>query len=94
MNVSVSCAGSWKKKRDTIEALAERLKELLPEYESSPSILCRRHYSMLLRRLSEPELAERLSEIQAKKLEDLDSRLRALIESYDYRSKRSPMRRK
>jgi len=45
---------------------------------------------MLLRRLSEPELAERLSEIQAKKLEDLDSRLRALIESYDYRSKRSP----
>ena len=79
------------KERTLIGALAERLEELLPEYSSSPSILCRRHYSMLLQELGErTELAERLSEIQAEKLRDLDSRLRAFIKSYDYRSRRSP----
>ncbi|WP_297534816.1 DUF6062 family protein [Thermococcus sp.] len=78
------------KERATVEAFAERLEDLLDEYQRSPSVLCRRHYQMLLRAVEreKPELAARLREIQREKLRKLDELMRAFIDSFDYRAER------
>ncbi|MDV3103598.1 DUF6062 family protein [Thermococcus waiotapuensis] len=79
------------KEKILIEALAERLDELLPEYGSSQAILCRRHYAMLAEKIKDkPELLKKLEEVQMKKLMELDNRLKAFIDTYDYRSARKP----
>ncbi|WP_456368211.1 DUF6062 family protein [Thermococcus sp.] len=79
------------KEKILVEALANRLEELLPEYRSSPAILCRRHYEMLVEKLKkEPKLLKKLEEVQREKLMELDSRLKAFIDAYDYRSTRRP----
>ncbi|WP_297497057.1 DUF6062 family protein [Thermococcus sp.] len=79
------------KERTLVEALADRLDELLPEYSSSPAILCRRHYDMLVEKLKDrPDLIKKLEEVQTKKLRELDARLKAFIDTYDYRSTRKP----
>ncbi|WP_297507437.1 DUF6062 family protein [Thermococcus sp.] len=79
------------KEKTLVEALADRLEELLPEYSSSPAILCRRHYEMLVEKLkNRPELLKKLEEVQMEKLRELDNRLKAFIDTYDYRSTRRP----
>ncbi len=62
------------KERSTVEAFADRIGgELLPEYERSGSILCKRHYEMVLELLERknPEAAEKLRELQIRKLKGL-----------------------
>ncbi len=83
------CSLLKRKERTTVEAFADRIEELLPEYERSGSILCKRHYEMLRSMLAErnPEMAEKLRRIQIEKLKELDGRMRSFIDKFDYRSK-------
>jgi hypothetical protein len=83
------CELLGEKEGDIVDAMADRIGEILPEYEKSKAILCRRHYSMLLKRLDE-KWKGKLEGIQRRKLEELDSRLRSFIETFDYRSTRGP----
>ncbi|WP_282954226.1 DUF6062 family protein [Thermococcus thioreducens] len=80
------------KEKGTIDAFAERIEELLPEYERSESVLCRRHYVMLLQilRRENSTAAERLERIQMKKLRVLRERLGSFIDKFDYRARERP----
>ncbi|NJF24834.1 hypothetical protein E3E29_04015 [Thermococcus sp. Bubb.Bath] len=80
------------KEKDTVEAFAERIEELLPEYEKSSSILCKRHYEMLLREVGQrdPETADRLRKIQIEKLKGLQKRINSFINKFDYRAEKEP----
>ncbi|ASI98994.1 DUF6062 family protein [Thermococcus celer] len=80
------------KERSTVEAFADRIGELLPEYERSGSILCKRHYEMVLELLERknPEAAEKLRELQIRKLKGLGERLGSFIDRFDYRAKEAP----
>ncbi|ASJ03093.1 hypothetical protein A3L09_07415 [Thermococcus profundus] len=82
------CELIQRKERDTVEAFAERIEELLPDYENSNSILCKRHYEMLLREVSQrsPKTADRLREIQVEKLKELRRRINSFIDKFDYRA--------
>ena len=82
------------KERLTIKAMSDRMKELLPVYEKADSVLCKRHYELLLAELEkqEPEMAERLKRLHLKKLEELRKLVEGFIENSDYRSKRGPSR--
>ncbi len=86
------CSLVEEKERDTVEALVERIEELLPAYEESESILCRRHYEMTLAVLEErnPKAADRLKSIQLKKLKTLRERINAFIDKFDYRAEGEP----
>ena len=76
------------KEKGTVEAMAERIDDILPEYERSGSILCKRHYEMLLTALKkkDPEKAEKLKEIQLRKLKSLREKLNSFIDKFDYRA--------
>ncbi|WP_297093014.1 DUF6062 family protein [Thermococcus sp.] len=86
------CRLMEEKERSTVEAFAERIEELLPEYERSESVLCRHHYRMLLQILQrgDPTAAERLKMVQIEKLKILRERLGAFIDKFDYRAKERP----
>ncbi len=86
------CELVQQKEKDTIEAFAERIEELLPDYENSNSILCKRHYKMLLQELNQrdPKTADRLREIQIKKLKELQKRINSFINKFDYRAEEEP----
>jgi len=77
------------KERTTVETFAERIDEILPEYERSGSILCKRHYEMIMETLSKrnPEKAEELKEVQLRKLRELRDRLNSFLDKFDYRAK-------
>ncbi len=67
--------------------------DLLEVYENNKSsILCRYHYSMILKRLAriDKKSADRLREIQSSKINDLINALKNFIDTYDYRSSRRP----
>jgi len=80
------CSLLREKERTTVEAFADRIDELLPEYENSGSILCKRHYEMLVSLLKDrnPEAAGQLREIQIRKLQELDERMKSFIDKFDY----------
>lgn len=79
------------KERLTIEALADRLEELMETYETSEAVLCKRHYEMLMTELRErPEVMERLRDVQIRKLRLLKKRLNGFIDKFDYRSHEKP----
>jgi len=86
------CELVQQKEMDTIEAFADRIEELLQDYENSNSILCKKHYEMLLRELSQrnPKTVDRLQEIQVKKLKELQKRINSFIDKFDYRAKEEP----
>ncbi|NJE61228.1 DUF6062 family protein [Thermococcus sp. 21S7] len=86
------CQLMEEKETNTVEALAERIGELLPEYENSESVLCRRHYGMLLSilRRTNPDAAEMLEAIQLEKLRVLGERLGSFIDKFDYRAEEKP----
>ena len=85
------CKMMREKERDTVVAFAERIDELLPEYERSNSVLCRRHYGMLLSALKErPEATERLKAVQLEKLKALKARIGSFINKFDYRAEEEP----
>ncbi|WP_297419244.1 DUF6062 family protein [Thermococcus sp.] len=83
------CSLIREKEKTTVEAFAERIDELLPDYERSGSILCRRHYDMIHSILMEksPEMAEELKRVQIKKLRELNERMKSFIDKFDYRAK-------
>ncbi|ASA77605.1 DUF6062 family protein [Thermococcus sp. 5-4] len=86
------CQLMEEKETNTVEALAERIGELLPVYEDSESVLCRRHYGMLLSilRRTNPDAAERLETVQLEKLRVLRERLGSFIDKFDYRAEEKP----
>ncbi len=86
------CKLTREKESLTIESLAGRIDELLPIYEESEGVFCKRHYEMLQEKLkrSNPEASRNLEEIQLKKLNLLKDLLNGFIEKFDYRSQESP----
>lgn len=80
------------KEKDTVEAIAERIEELLPVYESSEAILCKRHYEMIgsILREKNPQSAERLRKVQLEKLKKLREKMNSLIDKFDYRATERP----
>ncbi|ASJ04705.1 DUF6062 family protein [Thermococcus barossii] len=80
------------KETSTVEAFAERIEELLPEYRNSESILCRRHYEMLVSTLqrTNPQAARMLESLQLEKLRVLEKRLGSFIDKFDYRAREKP----
>ena len=82
------CSLLREKERTTVEAFADRIGELLPAYEKSGSVLCKRHYEMLYSLLKEknPTAAEELKRVQLEKLRELDKRLKSFIDKFDYRA--------
>jgi len=62
---------------------------MLEEYRKSRSILCRRHYEMLLENLDE-RLAEKLKMIQREKLDRIMHNLAEYIRKQDYRVEEQP----
>ena len=83
------CELEGEKERILIESLADRLSDLIGDYERSPSILCRRHYEEVLRLVDEGT-GKRLSEVQRGKVKELSERLERFIETFDYRIEREP----
>ncbi len=81
------CSLLREKERTTVEAFANRIGELLPDYEKSGSVLCKRHYEMLYSLLKgkNPTAAEELKRVQLEKLRELDERLKSFIDKFDYR---------
>ncbi|WP_457742460.1 DUF6062 family protein [Thermococcus sp.] len=88
------CQLVGEKEKTTVEAFAKRIEDLLEEYQRSSSVLCRRHYQMLLKVVEreKPELVTKLREIQREKLRKLDELMRAFIDSFDYRVESPPTR--
>jgi hypothetical protein len=86
------CRLAQEKESLTIDSLADRMAELLPVYEKSEGIFCKRHYEMLQERLgkSSPEVSRELEEIHMRKLNELKKLLNDFIEKFDYRSQESP----
>jgi len=84
------CRLSAEKERILIESLAGRLSRLIEAYESSPSIICRRHYEEILKLIADESLRARFSNVQRRKLEELLNRLSEFIESFDYRAEKKP----
>ena len=80
------------KERTTVETFAERIDEILPEYERSGSILCKRHYEMVMDVLSKrnPEKAEELKRVQLEKLRELRDRLNSFVDKFDYQAESAP----
>ncbi|WP_240920699.1 DUF6062 family protein [Thermococcus sp. CX2] len=80
------------KEKDTVEAITERIEELLPVYESSEAILCKRHHEMIdsILREKNPQSAERLRKVQLEKLKKLRERMNSLIDKFDYRATERP----
>ncbi|WP_456398875.1 DUF6062 family protein [Palaeococcus sp. (in: euryarchaeotes)] len=89
------CLLSREKERNTIESIAIRFDELFEVYKNSSSIFCKRHFEMLYNYLRERDLpkAEKLKEVQIKKLESIDEGLEKFISKFDYRSKEAPTSR-
>jgi len=84
------CSLLEEKERILVESFAERLEELLDEYENSSAVLCRRHYSMIAELIEDPHLKKRLRTVQIKKLEKLHGLITSFIEKFDYRSEERP----
>ncbi|NJE10445.1 DUF6062 family protein [Thermococcus sp. MAR1] len=89
------CGLMAEKERSTVDAFAERIEELLQEYENSESVLCRRHYRMLVSilRRTNPDAAERLGTVQLEKLQILKERLGSFIDKFDYRAEEPPTKK-
>ena len=85
-NRCMICTMSREKEETLIDAIADRMKELLNRYEESPAILCRKHFQMLLERTKklDKKHAARLEAIQKLKGEKLQRLLKAFIEKSSY----------
>jgi len=71
------------KETDIIEDVARRINQLIDTYLHSSSLLCRRHYRMLFKKLGEKD-KKRLEEVQLEKLKTLRMGLNEFVESFDY----------
>ncbi|WP_240912006.1 MULTISPECIES: DUF6062 family protein [unclassified Thermococcus] len=82
------------KEKDTVEAITEKIEELLPVYESSEAILCKRHHEMIdsILRKKNPQSAERLRKVQLEKLKKLRERMNSFINKFDYKALERPTR--
>jgi len=80
------------KERMTVKSFVDRIEELLPVYAGSKSLLCRRHYRLVMEELTraKPELAPKLKEIQLEKLRRLQGLISGFIEKSDYRHEEGP----
>ncbi len=86
------CAKTREFERIYVEEMASCIEidpSLLDEYSKSKSILCRRHYEMLLSNL-DGVLRAKLEDIQRKKLEEILHNLSEYIRKQDYRVKEPP----
>jgi len=86
------CRKTWEFERIYIEEMASCItidNRLLDEYRKNKSILCRRHYEMLLNNIDE-RLRGKLTTIQREKLRKILDNLSEYIRKQDYRVKENP----
>ncbi|WP_461863491.1 DUF6062 family protein [Thermococcus sp.] len=98
-NIRVSkcflCERTEEKERNVISGISKRIEELMPVYQNSEAILCKKHYEMLLDELrkKKPAYADKLTELQIEKLRRIRERVERFIDKFDYRSTEAPTKK-